>query len=59
MTPAVVSQPLPECRGCDTPVRRETWASNGGLCTDCGDALRREAALASRGLVPLFEDGQQ
>jgi hypothetical protein len=53
-----VAQPLPECVGCETPTRRETWQATGGLCTACGDALRREAALASRGLVPLFEDGQ-
>ena len=57
MSPAQQAQPLPECRGCETPTARATWAANGGLCTPCGDALRREAALASRGLVPLFEDG--
>jgi hypothetical protein len=52
------AEPLPECRGCEAPTKRETWAGNGGLCTPCGAALRREAALASRGLVPLFEAGQ-
>jgi hypothetical protein len=52
------AQPLPECRGCETPVRRDTWTETGGYCRPCVGALRQAAALESRGLVPLFEDGQ-
>lgn len=28
-------QPLPECPGCQRPVRRSTARSNGGYCTSC------------------------
>jgi hypothetical protein len=50
MSPAQQAQPLPECLGCEMPTRRDTWTSNGGLCTSCVDATRRAAALR-----PLFE----
>lgn len=30
-----VPVPLPECPGCDRPVRRAVYDANGGLCSDC------------------------
>ena len=58
MTPAQQAEPLPECRGCETPTRRDVWTGSGGLCTPCQDATRREAARHHHGLIPLFGDAQ-
>lgn len=53
-----LAHPLPECGMCEQPVRRDTYKANGGLCTDCANAigdinhrLAQEAAL--RPLFPL------
>lgn len=50
------AEPLPECQGCETPTRRDTWTSTGGYCSVCVAALRRAAAQQSVGLIPLFEE---
>lgn len=47
---ARLAEPLPECVLCERPTRRDVWTGSGGLCTACGDALRRAEALR-----PLYE----
>jgi hypothetical protein len=32
---AKTAAPLPECRLCEAPTKRETWEANGELCTPC------------------------
>jgi hypothetical protein len=31
--------PLPECRMCETPTKRDHWEANGQLCTPCADGI--------------------
>jgi hypothetical protein len=34
-----IAQPLPECRLCEVPTRRDSFDRNGGLCTDCAHGI--------------------
>lgn len=34
-----IAQPLPECRLCEVPTRRDSFERNGGLCTDCAHGI--------------------
>ena len=36
---AKLSEPLPECLGCEIPTRRDVHARNHGLCTACAEHL--------------------
>jgi hypothetical protein len=35
----VVAFPLPECPGCDRPVRRDIAEANDGLCSECAGVV--------------------
>jgi hypothetical protein len=30
-----VAAPLPECRLCEEPTKRDVWEANGELCSEC------------------------
>lgn len=48
MSPAQTAAPLPECKVCEGPMRRESYALNDGICPPCQRAERRAAALEKR-----------
>jgi hypothetical protein len=41
----VVPAPLPECRLCERPTRRDVHERYAGLCSDCNDGVQ---AIADR-----------
>ncbi len=44
-------RPLPECKGCGDPVRRNTWFENDGKCGRCAtpaDRMRDQHKRARR-----------
>jgi hypothetical protein len=49
-------RPLPDCPGCDRPVRRATASRNGGYCSTCRPlGASPVQALPDRGGVDLAE----
>lgn len=51
---ARLALPLPECPGCDKPVRRAVAEANGGLCSGCAAAAAEHRRPV--GMRPLFEE---
>lgn len=49
------ARPLPECRLCESPTRREAWLRHGGLCSSCVEALG-DTVRMPRYLPPVPED---
>lgn len=41
-----IARPLPECKLCETPTRRDTWLARGGLCTDCTNLADQTVRMA-------------
>lgn len=49
----LVAEPLPECRLCEAPTKRDVWDRLRGLCSACNDTAQ---ALADRiGSPPLWD----
>jgi len=55
-----VARPLPECRRCARPMRRQRWAETGGVCSRCRTAPEAMAAAqrAAR-LAAVAEDAER
>lgn len=50
--------PLPECRMCETPTRRQTFERTGGFCSDCSDGIAETVKMlpVPRQLPPAPDD---
>jgi hypothetical protein len=42
---AKTAQPLPECRMCEAPTKRDHWEANGELCTPCADGIAKTVRM--------------
>jgi hypothetical protein len=48
-----IARPLPECRACESPVKRAVFIRNGGLCSLCLEIIGDTQIMG--GLRPLVE----
>lgn len=43
-----VADPLPECRVCEEPTRRQVWEATGGLCSSCSAVIKAARSATAR-----------
>lgn len=51
-----IAQPLPECRLCEAPTKRDVWEANGELCTPCADAIADTVRMLPVRTGPPMDD---
>jgi hypothetical protein len=49
-----IAAPLPECRLCEAPTRRDAWERNGQLCTECATGIADTVRMLPIGRATLL-----